>query len=68
MNSGYDRGMNNSTAVRAGETGTGIGRTPRPDIADVHAALAAAERGRAVPTSGDPDIAKAGRNLVLVHM
>jgi hypothetical protein len=34
----------------------------------VHVALAAAERGHAVLTSDDADIAKVDRNLVLVQV
>ena len=39
-----------------------------PDIVDVHVALAAAERGHAVLTSDDADIAHVDGDLVLVHV
>jgi Arc/MetJ-type ribon-helix-helix transcriptional regulator len=41
------------TAGHAREIGVTIGRTSHPDIADVHVALAAAERRHAVLTSDD---------------
>lgn len=56
------------TAERAVQIGVKIGQTSHPDIADVHVALAAAERGHAVLTSDDVDIAKVNRDLVLVHV
>ena len=56
------------TAERAKEIGIKIGRTSHPDIVDVHVALAAAERGHAVLTSDDADIAKVNRDLILVHV
>lgn len=56
------------TAERAREIGVKIGQTSHPDIVDVHVALAAAERGHAVLTSDDSDIAKVGPGLVLVHV
>lgn len=56
------------TAERAREIGVKIGQTSHPDIVDVHVALAAAERGHAVLTSDDADIAKVNRDLVLVHV
>jgi predicted nucleic acid-binding protein len=56
------------TAERAREIGLKIGQTSRPDIVDVHVALAAAEHGHAVLTSDDADIAKVNRDLVLVHV
>jgi len=56
------------TADRAREIGVKIGQTSHPDIVDVHVALAAAERGHAVLTSDDADIAKVNRDLVLVHV
>lgn len=56
------------TAERAREIGLKIGQTSHPDIVDVHVALAAAERGHAVLTSDDTDIAKVNRDLVLVHV
>jgi hypothetical protein len=56
------------TAERAREIGIKIGQTSHPDIVDVHVALAAAERGHAVLTSDDADIAKVNRDLVLVHV
>jgi predicted nucleic acid-binding protein len=56
------------TAERAREIGVKIGQTSHPDIVDVHVALAAAERGHAVLTSDDTDIAKIDRDLILVHV
>jgi predicted nucleic acid-binding protein len=56
------------TAERATEIGIKIGQTSHPDIVDVHVALAAAERGHAVLTSDDADIAKVNRDLILVHV
>ena len=56
------------TAERAREIGLKIGQTSHPDIVDVHVALAAAERGHAVLTSDDADIAKVNRDLILVHV
>jgi predicted nucleic acid-binding protein len=56
------------TAERAIQIGVKIGQTSHPDIVDVHVALAAAERGHAVLTSDDADIAKVNRDLVLVHV
>jgi predicted nucleic acid-binding protein len=56
------------TAERAREIGVKIGETSHPDIVDVHVALAAAERGHAVLTSDDADIAKVNRDLILVHV
>jgi predicted nucleic acid-binding protein len=56
------------TAERAREIGVKIGQTSHPDIVDVHVALAAAERGHAVLTSDDADIAKINRDLILVHV
>ncbi len=56
------------TAERAIQIGVKIGQTSHPDIVDVHVALAAAERGHAVLTSDDTDIAKVNRDLVLVHV
>jgi len=56
------------TAECAKEIGVTIGRTSHPDIVDVHVALAAAERGHAVLTSDDPDIAGVKPDLVLVHV
>jgi predicted nucleic acid-binding protein len=56
------------TAERASEIGVKIGQTSHPDIVDVHVALAAAERGHAVLTSDDADIAKVSRDLILVHV
>jgi predicted nucleic acid-binding protein len=56
------------TAERAKEIGVKIGQTTHPDIVDVHVALAAAERGHAVLTSDDADIAKVNRDLILVHV
>lgn len=56
------------TAERAREIGVKIGQTSHPDIVDVHVALAAAERGHAVLTSDDADIAKVDPDLILVHV
>ena len=56
------------TAERAKEIGVMIGKTSHPDIVDVHVALAAAERGHAVLTSDDADIAGINSDLVLVHI
>lgn len=56
------------TAERAIQIGVKIGQTSHPDIVDVHVALAAAERGHAVLTSDDADIARVNRDLVLVHV
>jgi hypothetical protein len=56
------------TAERAKQIGVTIGKISHPDIVDVHVALAAAERGHAVLTSDDGDIAAVGLNLVLVHV
>lgn len=56
------------TAERAREIGVTIGQTSHPDIVDVHVALAAAERGHAVLTSDDADIAKVNPDLILVHV
>jgi hypothetical protein len=56
------------TPERAKEIGITIGRTSHPDIVDVHVALAAAERGHAVLTSDDADIAHVDGDLVLVHV
>ena len=56
------------TAERANEIGVMIGKTSHPDIVTVHVALAAAERGHAVLTSDDADIAAVGPGLVLVHV
>jgi hypothetical protein len=56
------------TADRAKQIGVTIGATSHPDIADVHVALAAAERGHAVLTSDDGDIAGVNPELILVHV
>jgi len=56
------------TAERARGIGVMIGKTSHPDIVDVHVALAAAERGHAVLTSDDADIAHVDGGLVLVHV
>jgi len=45
-----------------------IGTTSHPDIVDVHVAPAAAERGQAVLTSDDGDIAGVNPELILVHV
>lgn len=52
----------------AKEIGVTIGKTSHPDIADVHVALAAAERGHAILTSDDADIAAVDPAPVLVHV
>jgi hypothetical protein len=56
------------TAERAKQIGITIGTTSHPDIADVHVAPAAAERGHAVLTSADADITGVNPALVLVHV
>ena len=56
------------TAERAKQIGITVGATSHPDIVDVHVALAAAERGHAVLTSDDADIAGVNPGLVLVHV
>ena len=56
------------TAGRAKQIGVTIGATSHPDIVDVHVALAAAERGHAVLTSDDGDIAGINPELILVHV
>ena len=56
------------TAERAKEIGVAIGRSSHPDIVDVHVALVAAERGHAVLTSDDADIAGVNPDLLLVHV
>ena len=56
------------TADRAKQIGITISATSHPDIVDVHVALAAAERGHAVLTSDDADIARVNSGLVLVHV
>ena len=56
------------TAERARQIGIAIGATSHPDIVDVHVALAAAERGHAVLTSDDADIAAVNPGLILVHV
>jgi hypothetical protein len=56
------------TADRARQIGVMIGATSHPDIVDVHVALAAAERGHAVLTSDDGDIAAVNPELILVHV
>lgn len=56
------------TAGRARQIGVTIGTTSHPNIVDVHVALAAAERGHAVLTSDDADIARVNPDLVLVHV
>ena len=56
------------TADRAKQIGVMIGTTSHPDVVDVHVALAAAERGHAVLTSDDGDIAGINPELILVHV
>ncbi len=56
------------TAERARQIGVTIGQTSHPDIVDVHVALAADERGHAVLTSDDADIARVNPRLIIVHV
>jgi hypothetical protein len=56
------------TPDRATQIGVTIGKTLHPDIVDVHVALAAEQRGHAVLTSDDADIATVHPDLVLVHV
>jgi len=56
------------TAERAKDIGVRIGLTSHADIVDVHVALAAADRGHAVLTSDDSDIARVDADLVIVHV
>lgn len=56
------------TEERAQQIGIRVGAVHHPDIVDVHVALAAAERGHAVLTSDDADIAKVSPGLVLIHV
>jgi hypothetical protein len=56
------------TAERAKEIGVTIGETSHSDIVNVHVALVAGERGHAVLTSDDADIAGVNADLVLVHV
>jgi predicted nucleic acid-binding protein len=56
------------TEERARQIGIRIGAVHHPDIIDVHVALAAAERGHAVLTSDDSDIAKINSKLLLIHV
>ena len=56
------------TDDRAREIGLTIGRTAHADITDVHVALVAAERGQAVLTSDDADIARVNPQLAIVHV
>ncbi|HEX6471901.1 MAG TPA: type II toxin-antitoxin system VapC family toxin [Streptosporangiaceae bacterium] len=56
------------TARRAKQIGLAIGRCSHTDIVDVHVALAARERGHAVLTSDDGDIAKVDPRLPIVHI
>ena len=56
------------TEERAQQIGIRMGAVHHPDIVDVHVALAAAERGHAVLTSDDADIAKVSSGLVLIHV
>jgi predicted nucleic acid-binding protein len=72
VSAGLQRGspvvIDELTAERARQIGVMIGQTSHPDIVDVHVALAATERGHAVLTSDDADIAKVNRDLILVHV
>jgi predicted nucleic acid-binding protein len=56
------------TAERAKQIGVTMGAISHSDIVDVHVALAASERGHAVLTSDDGDIAKVNPELLLVHV
>ena len=56
------------TDGRAREIGVMIGQTAHADITDVHVALVAAERGQAVLTSDDADIARVNPHLAIVHV
>lgn len=56
------------TAERAIQIGITIGKITHGDIVDVHVALAAAERGHAVLTSDDADIAAVDPDLTIVHV
>jgi len=56
------------TAERARQIGVTIGQTSHPDVVDVHVALAAGERGHAVLTSDDADIARVNPRLIIVHV
>jgi predicted nucleic acid-binding protein len=56
------------TDRRAAEIGVTIGQTSYADIADVHVALVAAERGQAVLTSDDAAIARVNPHLTIVHV
>lgn len=56
------------TDARARQIGFTIGRISRADIADVHVALVAAERGHAVVTSDEGDINKVDSTLVIVRV
>jgi predicted nucleic acid-binding protein len=56
------------TDERAKEIGIRIGETSHPGIVDVHVAVVAGERGHAVVTSDDDDIARVDPDLVIVHV
>jgi predicted nucleic acid-binding protein len=56
------------TDQRAKQIGMAIGRCSHTDIVDVHVALVAGERGHAVLTSDEGDIAKVDPELVIVHI
>lgn len=56
------------TDERAKEIGIRIGETSHPDIVDVHVAVVAGERGHAVLTSDDDDIARVDPDLVIVRV
>jgi predicted nucleic acid-binding protein len=56
------------TDERAREIGVMIGQTSAADITDVHVALVASERGHAVLTSDDADIARVNPRLAIVHV
>jgi hypothetical protein len=56
------------TEERARQIGIRIGAVHHQDIVDIHVALAAAERGHAVLTSDDSDIAKVNSKLLIIHV
>jgi hypothetical protein len=66
VHSRFRRGRRHRSGTQ--EIGITIGATSHPDIGDVHVALAAAERGHAVLTSDDADIAAVDPKLVIVHV
>lgn len=72
ISAGRNRGspviIDELTAERAIQIGITIATTSHRDIVDVHVALAAAERGHAVLTSDDADIAAVDPDLTIVHV